>query len=187
MLTDLFLATSTELHAHYPNRRAPLETPVRTKRKSPFAGTEVEVLVWDPAPGAAVGGERVGPPSPSLDVKGLTKTSFFWLVRSVLGDRTPSTLERQALFGSDEGPWIYEIPSTFVTELAALDDAGRARLAQTWNAHEREEAMGIRSASTRDRMLQRDEAYWRGYLDVIARAAKEALAQGRNLYLWMSL
>jgi len=191
VLTDFFATTESELRAYYPGWKLPLEQPIRIASKNPFTGESAEAVSWDPDPERPV--EDVGPPgppSPSIDLKGLGHTSVISLI-GIVHDSSAQAEEsfmRLALIGPEEGPWINELPPAFVAKLAKLDGADRDRVAEAWTSAERADIAGIKDEFTRNRMLaDHDLGYWRGMLDELADFARTALSQGHRVYMWTCL
>jgi len=191
VLTDFFAATESELRAYYPRWKIPLDQPIRISSKNPFTGELAEAVSWDPDPERPV--ENVGPlgpPSPSIDLKGLGHTSVVSLI-GIVHDSSAQAEEsfmRPVLIGPEEGPWLNELPPAVVAKLAKLDDADRQRVAEAWTAAEGADIAGIKNEFTRDRMLaDRDLRYWRGMLDELADFARTALARGQRVYMWTCL
>jgi hypothetical protein len=110
---------------------------------------------------------------------------------AILHDDSPQLRERfwrPALIGPDDGPWINELPPAFVKRLAALDESAAERIGQEWAMQERADIASIQARFTRDHMLaHQDLAYWRAMLDRLAEFARAAIAEGRGMYMWMSL
>jgi hypothetical protein len=190
VLTDIFRATEAELRAYYPTWRVPLEQPIRTTRFNPFVGKEMEVLSWDPAPREAIADDgQTGPPSPSIDMKGLDLDTIATLVG--LGETAPAEVEalflRGALLGPEEGPWVHEVPPSFVAKLVALDAEGMQALAEVWWRQLADAAVQARAAGRGPMFRENTLADWRGVLDILAAFARETVAEGRRMYVWVSL
>src|SRR5436189_270949 len=76
---------------------------------------------------------------------------------------------RPALIGPPDGPWINELPDSFVLKLAALAPRELEPTAAEWGESEREDMTSIRDKSARDRMLQtKTPEYWRAILDALS-------------------
>jgi hypothetical protein len=167
----------------------PLDEPVRVRRTHPFTKQPIEVLEWDPNPEESV--EDRGPsalPGPAIDCKGLGPTSVASLIAIVhnASKETEERFYRRALIGPETGPVILELPAAFVAKLAALDEAGRSRVAQEWSARERSDLESIPNRATREAMLARhDAAYWSAMLGELARFAEATVSEGRGMYMWL--
>jgi hypothetical protein len=189
-LADFFRATEAELRAAYPGWKLPLADPNRRQGTNPFTKQPVEILSWDPNPDEVV--EERGPsrpPGPSIDCKGLGPTSVASLI-AIVHDASNEVRERfyrPALIGPEDEHTIHELPSALVTNLAALDESARGRIAHEWATRERADLATIRDRATRDMMLaRRDFAYWRAMVDELAGFAQAAVADGRSVYMWLS-
>ncbi len=81
--------------------------------------------------------------------------------------------EEPAVYASDDGPWVYVLPATFVLRLAALDTAVLAALAGSW----------IRSED----FDEWEPAAVRLALGEMVALAREAQAGAATMYLWEAL
>jgi hypothetical protein len=124
-------------------------------------------------------GRAVAPASEfgGIDIKGIDSVKFGTL-HSILTGRSFEVLlaEYQPVVSvSDEGPWVFRIPSDLVTRLAAVSG-------------EEERAAVSRWAATDEFVLDRwpvgevAQAF-----DAIASLARKAESTGDALFLWMSL
>lgn len=178
VLTDFFRATTEELRAAYPTWREPLEEARYVTRMNPYTREPEDSLSWDPTPLLALTAEgRTGPPEPSIDMKGLTELSVWRLIATVddASEEAQRRFERPALIGPEQGPWIFEVPASFVEKMALLDDAGRARVTDAWAKTEQEDFPAVTVHE------------WRDTLDTLAAFAQSTISEQRRMYMWICL
>jgi hypothetical protein len=112
-----------------------------------------------------------------IDIKGIDSVKFGTL-HSILSGRSFKELlpEYEPVVSvSDEGPWVFQIPSDLVTRLATLEGEDKRVAVSKW-------------AATEEFALDRwpaDEVA--KAFDGIASLARKAQGSGRSLFLWMSL
>jgi hypothetical protein len=120
------------------------------------------------APAAEFGG---------IDIKGIDSVKFGTL-HSILTGRSFEELLSEyepVVTVSDEGPWVFQIPSDLVARLATLADADKQVAVSKWAATE-EFALSRWTAS------EVADAF-----EGIASLAQKAERAGHSLFLWMSL
>lgn len=136
-------------------------------------------LVVAPAGDAERIGRALAPASEfdGVDIKGIDSVKFGKL-HSILTGRSFEELLPEyepVLMVSDQGPWVFRIPSDLVTRLAALAGEEKQIAVSKWAATE-EFAL--------DRWPANEVAK---AFDGIASLAKKAEGVGHSLFLWMSL
>ena len=113
---------------------------------------------------------------PTLDLKGFTDVEFATLNAQIRGlefeDALDDLTEFHALIET-EGPWILRFEDAFVHALTALPDDSLASHARTWASTEELEDWDVND------VLER--------LEGIVKLAREAVQQGKSLFLWNSL
>lgn len=174
--TSFFRATPEELRSAYPTWREPLEKARLISRINPFTREPEDSLSWDPTPLLQTHADGTDvPPEPSIDVRGLPELSVWRLIATVhdASEEAQRRFERPALIGPEQGPWIFEAPNGFVETLAALDDAGRARVAEAWARTEHDDYPDVTS--------------WNEWVDALAAFARDAVSEHRHVYMWTSL
>lgn len=191
VLTDFFRATPEELRAAFTGWKEPLQTPVRRSGVNPFTKKPIEIVSWDPAPEREVH-ERgpVGPPSPSIDLKGLDFVELQMLCDVLLGDghEARGLLDRPPLIGPNDAPWVHELPAALVAQLAAVDAQRLGVEAQRWAELRRRDISSIRDEGARATMLRSHETERFVYaLQMLATFARETVAEGRRMYMWTCL
>jgi hypothetical protein len=120
------------------------------------------------APSQAFGG---------IDIKGIDSVKFGTLHSIVVGRPFEELLPdyEPVVTVSDEGPWVFRIPSGLVSRLAAISETERAGLAKRWARTEEFSLDGWADSDV-------SEA-----LDAISTLARRAMASGQALFLWMCL
>jgi hypothetical protein len=134
-----------------------------------FVATDAEVLALTPDD---LPFERFR----TLDLKGFTDVEFATLNAQIRGLKFEDVLDDLMEFHAldeTEGPWILRFEDAFVHALAALKDASLASHAQAWGSTEELEDWDAND------LLER--------LEGIVKLAREAVQQGKNLFLWNSL
>jgi hypothetical protein len=191
VLTDFFRASESDLRATYREWKVPLDAHIRRQGLNPFTKEPVLMTSWDPNPEEIVEDRgAAGPPSPSIDMRGLGHTEVASLI-AIVHDASKEVEERfyrPALIGPEDGPWINELPMAFVAKLATLDDAVMTRVAEAWSGVQRADIEGIPNAHTREHMLAaRTTPYWSEVLRELVTFARATVAEGKHMYMWVCL
>jgi hypothetical protein len=191
VLTDFFRATPAQLRATYKGWREPLATPVKRRHLNPFTKQMMEVNEWDPSPDVEVTEPGpVGPPSPSIDLKGITQIELEMLCELLLGEghHASEALYRPALIGPADGPWLTEVPSALVSELCALSGERTASVARRWVELWEEDQATITSGPQRsEERVRGDREAFQNALRMLHTFARETVAEGKVLYMWTCL
>lgn len=112
-----------------------------------------------------------------IDVKGIDIVKFATL-EALLTDAAVADVLREyepVASGSDDGPWVFQLPTALVERLPALTEPQLSNIAVAW-------------ASTDEFVLDRwDPRDVRAVLRDISTLARSARAQGHVLFLWMSM
>jgi hypothetical protein len=191
VLTDFFRATPAQLRASYKGWREPLATPMKQRRLNPFTKQMMEVNEWDPAPDVEVTDPGpISPPSPSIDLKGMSQIEVEMLCEVLLGEGhdAAESLYRPALIGPTDGPWLTEIPAALVNALSALSEDRIAPVARQWVELWEADQATIASGPRRDEEgIRSDREAFEYALRMLHTFARETVAEGKVLYMWMSL
>lgn len=122
---------------------------------------------------AQVSSQTVG----GIDINGVDSVKFGTL-HSILTGRSFEELlplYEPVVTVSEDGPWVFQIPTELVTRVAALDDAGMADVARQW-------------AATEEFVLDcwaEDEVA--SALSALSSLSNRAIESGQALFLWLSL
>jgi hypothetical protein len=116
--------------------------------------------------------ERFG----GIDIKGIDSVKFGTLQSIMTGRSFEELLPLyEPTSKSDEGPWVFCLPRELVTQLAALPEGERKRIAELW-------------ARTEEFVLDRwDVPDVSSVLDSVCELARQAIAAKQALFLWMCL
>jgi hypothetical protein len=191
-LTDFFLATPDELRRACSGWPAPLDAPRVETRTNPFTKKPVVVRDWTPHD-ADFSRSTLAPDCtafPSIDVKGIGVAEVRFLVSAALDvdQARARELDRPPLIAPPEcESALCEVPGDLVRRLASADSNALDAIAQKWDALERADIAGIEDKRTREAMLaERTLAYWKSALAAVAAVARQAAAEKKGLYYWMS-
>jgi hypothetical protein len=112
-----------------------------------------------------------------VDLKGIDSVKFTTLHSILTGQSFDELLPsyRPIAIGSDEGPWVFKLPSDLVGRLAAMTQEERLPVAEKW-------------AETEEFKLDRwKPADVQPTLDTICLQAESASSSHQSLFLWMGL
>jgi hypothetical protein len=112
-----------------------------------------------------------------IDIKGIDTVKFVTLHSLLTGEKfeTLLPLYEPVHAGSEEGPWVFQIPDGLVSLLASLSHTERTVIAERWAATEEFALDGWSSPSVASS------------LEAICTLAVSAEGSERSLFLWMSL
>jgi hypothetical protein len=151
--------------------------------RSEAMGVLSDIIIADPSEASAINGAggshlRIWP---CLDSKGIDtiKLGTLWQIvnKKSPDDMAVATFMNDSILDekSNQGPWVYLVPESLQTAIAALDEEAQESIAVKWAATEE---------FTSDRWEPDDvEEYLQ---DLVAHARKSREA-GKSLLLWMSL
>ena len=127
-----------------------------------------EAISRSPAPAREFGG---------ADIKGIDTVKLALLHAQLTGEPLKPLLPayEPLVSASDDGPWVFALPTPLVQHLATLGAPEQAGVGARWGAAEE---------FTLDRWRTPDVL---GVLETLCASARQAEARGEALLLWMSL
>ena len=111
------------------------------------------------------------------DIKGIDTIKLARLHAQLTGDPLEALLPAYdpLVSVSDDGPWVFALPSRFVQQLATLGAPERAAAGARWAQAEEFTLDGWASSEVH------------GVLETLCAAARQAQGAGDALFLWMAL
>ena len=112
-----------------------------------------------------------------IDIKGIDSVKLTTL-HSILSGMPFEDLLAQykpVIEASEDGPWVFLLPNDIVERLANLDESGITNISDQW---------GITEEFQLDRWSQNDVTT---VLNDIVNLTRQASAQGKHVFAWMSL
>ncbi|HEY3816843.1 MAG TPA: hypothetical protein VGL81_06725 [Polyangiaceae bacterium] len=185
-LTDFFLASVEELRAACRGWKEPLATPVIRRGTNPFTKKPIEIRTTAPDPGEPFPADAVLHVDLSrlhrVDLKGLGTVEMEHLMRTTLGaaDEDVRALYDPPLWGppaTDET--VLRVPPALVQHLARMSETELAACGDRWTAAVRG-GMDAHGLERFARDLRRD------YLFPLSELARRAVAENRQMFMWMA-
>lgn len=173
VVTQGFVADSEELRRHFVGWKAPLSKPVKRKVPHPVTGEPIVIQTTAPDPSEPFPAEASQPvdlqPLGAKELPGLLPAEMEDLMRlAVNADRLQANeVNTVALHGPSSDRLLLAVPQSLVAHLAGLSEQAVASLGDSWSS-----AVG---------------AEFRRHLAVLAELSRRAVAERKNVILWITV
>lgn len=192
----LFIATQPELETAFRGWGKPLpllSEMVTRKTRNPFTKEELTIRTRIPeqapraASDAAAEPRLAGLELVHIDV---SSTDVVNLARALLGwdaDNGSSEVHGRMYVGPPEAEGaLLEVPPALVAGLVALSPTDAEAVAARWSKLFREDVAIIKSAATRQHLLETPDSVWTAVLSDFVALARKAEPSGRALFLYQT-
>lgn len=198
LVTEFFLATTSEFDNAFITWARPLETPRESEEVDPASGAVRVVRSWAPRPSATELEPHKRGPRPDLaglprfHLRGISPAELLTLRAALVGDAAAladdEILRPARVAPPGHNQWVHRLPDRLVEQLAAMDAGELVALGKAWGEAELRRLDSIEDDAVRAaRVKHHRPEFWAETASELQTLAVTAQTTQAGLYLYMYL